>query len=186
MQCSKQHQYAGDWLLVDDVKRVAYCFIPNVASSTLKTLMAFSASNGNITKVMVFNKRMHHAKVLKQIGLRSVRVDKPVGLHEYHKIIVLRNPFTRMLSAYVDKIKSHQRYNFMPRYADETNSYKRYNFMAHVKRVRAWKKYKNRSLEGREFNITFNNFTDFILIEHKNNHWNPVNNRCNLCNINYD
>ena len=90
---------------IDSNHKIAYGITPKCASSTIKTLMVRIASKG-----MLGYKNNIHTEPHKQLKLYGIRLDKiPVSsvkkrLSGYTIFTIVRNPFSRLLSAYKNKI----------------------------------------------------------------------------------
>ena len=152
----KQHQ-TWHWL-VNDAKKLIYCPILKIASSTLIRLMAIMTEKGRRhPETMVTD--MHVPKHLSSFGLRVIsnisELDTIVG---YRKFIVLRHPYDRLVSAYNDRVLRNQYH------ADIVH----------------------RALNSTEY-ITFSSFIDAILLHGAfNDHWMPYADACMLRHIDYD
>lgn len=92
-------------ILVDDKHRVLYCSIPKVACTTFKTFVLNSATGLNDTEFAV-----HKVKLLKKIGFKLLNEfaieDIEYRLANYYKFIIVRHPFDRLVSAYLDKFSN--------------------------------------------------------------------------------
>ena len=130
--------------------------------------MAYSATNASQNKVYKGNS--HNMQALEKFGLRFVPATSYDLLNEYYTVIVWRHPFTRLVSAYNNKV--------FPMNADTPSPLKIQvlQYLAQRKQPRATK-------VGR---VTFDEFVDFVLSGHKNRHFNPIGDQCNMCNIRYD
>ena len=168
-QCSRRTKYSHDkihQLIVNDQRKVAYCNVAKLASSTLKSLMAFSTLPRGTEAYRIEN--VHKPEVLKGFGLRFVNVTQYEEILDYHKIVVLRNPFTRLVSAYNNKIILRNR--------------------DHRKFRRKVMQCRNELYPSRKHSmtVTFVEFIDCVLSQVMNGHWAPVNDMCNMCQIDYD
>ena len=156
-------------ILVNDKLKVGYCFIPKSASSTLKTLMSLSAPKGTVAKVHKSKGRMHYPSVLKSFGLRLISTNDFRKLRNYTKFVAFRHPFTRLVSAYKDKMchngKGNQRF---------------------IKGVHNYMNKQHKPRYYTDWRVTFEEFVDYILSGHMNRHWQPVQDMCDMCNIRYD
>ncbi|XP_046372892.2 carbohydrate sulfotransferase 8-like [Haliotis rufescens] len=112
-----------------------------------------------------------HSKIV--IGIKQTKLNTPHTL-----LTFVRNPYTRLLSGYVDKI-----FSINPMY---------------------WKKVGSKAAEtvrGKEISsagnascgsdVTFAEFVDFILYSNDNKmdidrHFNPIHRHCGFCNVDYD
>ena len=96
-------------LLVDDAHRVLYCVIPKVACSSFKTFIVNSTVNTSETRMNV-----HSKKFLNSVGLNYLSQLPLDEIHKrianYHKVVVVRHPFDRLISAYKDKFVYSKNY----------------------------------------------------------------------------
>uniref|UniRef100_A0A0L8GKK9 Carbohydrate sulfotransferase n=1 Tax=Octopus bimaculoides TaxID=37653 RepID=A0A0L8GKK9_OCTBM len=145
---------------------LSYCKVPKVASSYW--MRFFSALGDTTSRINAFDRirfkvhRMHLANVSQTSGFNNIK----------NKLIVTRNPFTRLFSAYVDKIflsENWQRYGrlIIKDYRDRASSY---------------------SLKcGND--VQFHEFLQFVTAkrnDNSNRHWNPITVICNPCGIKYN
>ena len=176
-QCTNKHvmnagrdgPYRADRhkLLVNDDRGLSYCYIPKVASSTLKAIMIASVQkgNGNVTSHGSIG-RVHEPDKLREHGLRVAPLFKGHALTNYTNVVVLRHPFERMISAFHEKILGSKGPAYESRRNAITNAYR--------------KRGKSHSKP-----VTFGEFVDYVFAGHPNHHWSPYALRCHLCSIKY-
>ena len=127
--------------------------------------MVYSATNDNKNKIgKGFS---HRPSVLESFGLRFVPTTSYDRFNEYYTVIVWRHPFTRLVSAYNNKM------------APLNDNYLKKQVI----------RYLNQRKQSRAFQdgrVTFDEFVDFVLSGHTNEHFDPVGDQCNMCNIRYD
>ena len=145
-------------LLVNHKRKIAYCFVPKIGSSTLSTLMALAGPNGSRDAVLAAKGRMHHRKVLKSFGLYFIKTTSEL-VKEYHTVVVMRHPFTRLVSAYTDKMVQPKFKHSVKHFLNAT---------------------KPPAYTG------FNDFVGYIIDGYGNRHWNPVSDMCDMCRVRYD
>ena len=146
-------------LLVNDEKRLAYCFIAKCGSSTMKRFLAFLSKG---TRYKDLTGSIHSANRLrKQFGLRTMTSSAVQKLHDYRKFVVIRNPMDRFLSAFHDKLLN-----------DKTSFYR---------------SLVDGKLRGRYANATkLLKFTKAVLLGLRDDHWAPYARKCQFEKINYD
>ena len=145
--------------LVNDEKRLAYCFIAKCGSSTMKRFMSFLNKGADYKDL---KGSIHSTKRLReQFGLRVMTSLDVQKLHDYRKFVVIRNPMDRFLSAFHDKLLN-----------EKTSHYR---------------SSVDRKLRGRYVNGTkFLKFTKAVLLGLENAHWKSYARRCQFAKINYD
>ena len=153
-------------LITDDTHRAIYCHMPKIASTSMRQLLADRTS----------------MKPSKPLSANNNAAERQYKLEHYKTILVVRNPFERLYSAYVDK------------------------FINGYKRLDSFKKYRNATKEmfpdvkeshGSLF-ITFEQFLKMITLAKKtphlnyldkartDEHWATIYSRCAPCQVRYD
>ena len=106
-------------LLFDTERRVVYCAVPKVASSTLK--MAMALMTGRVDETRPIN--VHDSSYMARVGLTSLHrrlatrdngtwsTELGRKLERLRKFIVVRHPLQRVVSAYRDKFERVNRWN---------------------------------------------------------------------------
>lgn len=165
-------------LLTDERHRVIYCSIPKAACTTFKTLMAKSLGWTRDSDGMAQKKYTSKINaVLHRLGVHYLSRYTPEErfrrLSDYRKFIVVRHPFTRLYSAYNDKI-AHRRLVHPNYYRDVVREY----FAEGVD--------KNGKL-----NLTLEQFLTLIAREYRsgrfvNRHWISYNEACHPCHVTYN
>ena len=90
-------------LLVRDEHKIAWCRVAKAATSTINRLMM------GAQKIPFINYDLGHpevASVLKKYGLRMIFNQSISSFAGYKKVLVVRNPYERIVSAYRQKIES--------------------------------------------------------------------------------
>ncbi len=150
------------YYIVDDSNEVIYCFVPKVACSTFKAVMASSASRTNISRILQGKNKITHVHFwgfLNRHGLRNLNsyssVEAQLRLNTYFKFMAVRHPFDRLLSAWRDKIE---------------------NGTDTVRTKKATPEQK------RSFRI----FVRSVANGHLNGHWMPMTKACDPCAVTFD
>lgn len=105
-------------LLFDTERRVVYCAVPKVASSTVKTAMALMTGRVDDARPI----KVHDSSYMARVGLTSLPRRLATGdngtwpelvqkLEQLRKFIVVRHPLQRVVSAYRDKFERVNRWN---------------------------------------------------------------------------
>jgi len=105
-------------LLFDAERRIVYCAVPKVASSTVK--MAMALMTGRVDQSRPID--VHDASYMALLGLTSLHSRLATGdnrtwseldqkLERLRKFIIVRHPLQRVVSAYRDKFERDNRWN---------------------------------------------------------------------------
>ncbi|VVD05327.1 unnamed protein product [Leptidea sinapis] len=85
-------------ILIDDKHKLLYCYVPK------RTLMILTGKWNNNTDVLSIPAGLAHSPGMFR-NLSSVsKEERDIMLENYHKMIIVRNPFERLLSAYRNKL----------------------------------------------------------------------------------
>ena len=92
--------------LVDHEHKVTYCYVPKIASTSWKELMAASTTRGKAHNQTenVHEVRIHRPDILQRYGLSTVPMNQLQTLKGYTNFAIVRHPFDRAVSAYADKM----------------------------------------------------------------------------------
>ena len=163
------------FLLVDHRHHVVYCYIPKVACSSWKLLMArLAGSNRTLTPLS------NHEEFLQSLGIPRMflipKQDRQNILHDYSTFMFVRHPFDRLVSAYVNKFKM----------ADVVY-HKKYGCQI-IKLFRA------NSTKGdlqKCNDVTFQEFVKYVIHLYRTDgsfdpHWRPFHELCDPCHVPYD
>lgn len=162
-------------LLVDSRHKVLYCAIPKAATTSLKT--AFAEWTGLVTQSDIVEHQVESPSFMESIGLQYLNAFNMTEirrmLKDYFKVLVVRHPFVRLVSAYRDKIRRTTTYG------------------QEIKQ-RIVEKYVHNSSQGLRWErvgIPFKAFVDYVIHDSKglnDHHWGTVQNLCFPCQVNYD
>ena len=161
-------------IFVDDFHRVIVCLIYKSGSSSLRNWLGVHSPrwDGENPPEKDFSKH----KPLKQVGIsRLVDFGKPGErdrrLQEYFKFVLVRHPFDRLVSAFVEKFTKPNQ----PYYPNLFRDVIRNTINVDVRR---------RSLTFTEFIHMIN--THYRDRRFRNEHWTTYDEMCNPCGIQYD
>lgn len=150
------------YFIVDDARRFAYCIVQK-AASTSTTLMLLKHRRRKQYKRRPYHKKMRAFRTMSRFSaLRPVHISKRRTITGYTKLIIIRNPFDRLVSAFYDTMSGKRPFfHLYPRsdYAENP--------------------------------ITFPEFISFILADgdittNRNVHWAPYAIETAICKANYD
>ena len=149
-------------IIVDEKFKILFCYIPKIACTQWKTVMA--SLDGTETKFWI-----HDARNFKLLG--NYPMEEVDGmLKTYFKFLFVREPFERLLSAYLDK--------FLSGNPDFHNNYGR----------EIIKRYRPSGNPGHK-NVTFDEYLNYVINIGKgywNEHWQTYDKLCHPCGIHYD
>ena len=151
-----------DNIIVDEKFKLLFCYIPKVSCSQWKSVMA--SLNGTPSNYWIHNPR--NFKFLDAYP----KDETEKMLKSYFKFVFVREPFERLLSAYLDKFYSGDR-AFHKNYA-----------------LTILSKYRP-GVEPVDKNITFDEFLNYVINigdEYWNEHWQTYDKLCHPCAVQYD
>lgn len=177
----------------DDVHKVLFCGIPKVSSTVWKRTMMILGSNDSEREILATNPRKsiprnpskfaHDARIQRRFGLLNYNVyteeERQFRLHNYYKFIFVRNPFSRLLSAYLDKFTIHDYSRKVPYEKHALDILGRYRRLG------------NPNLALVDIDVTFSEFLHYVVDiwqeEHSaDRHWRPYYKYCRPCTTEYD
>ena len=151
-----------DNVMVDEKFKILFCYIPKIACTQWKTVMA----NLNHTNAKYW---IHDARNFKFLD-DYPRDEAERMLKTYFKFVFVREPFERLLSAYLDKFNSGNP-DFHNNYGKEI-----------VRRYRPGSRPEDK-------NITFDEFVNYVINignGYWNEHWQTYDKLCHPCAVHYD
>ncbi|KAF1380485.1 hypothetical protein PFLUV_G00164220 [Perca fluviatilis] len=172
-----------DNFIVDDKQCIVYCFIPKVACTNWKTVMFVLNQSKPYPDPKSINVDLVH-DIDKLVYLNAFpREEIEAKLKNYTKFMFVRDPFTRLISAYRDKfLQWHDEYYYL-------------NFSREI--LRLYGNLTNPPRTVKEASVTelhpsFYNFIQYLLdprTEEKQPfdlHWKQMYRQCHPCLIQYD
>lgn len=166
-------------IIVDDRYKVLFCYIPKVACTNLKRVFLLLTGKMNATDPMALKAADVHLTYDKYLTyLDSFPEDEARRkLSDYKKIIMVREPFERLLSAYRNKFTEKSPY-FHKRFGRKI--------------IRKYRKNALQTDIEKGNNVKFPEFVNYITdpvtmeTEGLNEHWDLYSSLCQPCLINYD
>ncbi|KAL0155080.1 hypothetical protein M9458_049343, partial [Cirrhinus mrigala] len=160
-------------IYVEDKHKLLYCEVPKAGCSNWKrvlmVLQGLASSTGEIQHDEVHYG--NHLKRLDSFGQKGIIR----RLKTYTKVLFLREPFERLVSAFRDKFESPNSY-YHPVFGKPIISKYRSNATQHALRTGA--------------GVTFKEFIQYLLDVHRpvgmDIHWEPVGHLCSPCLLDYD
>ncbi|XP_023937443.1 carbohydrate sulfotransferase 11 [Bicyclus anynana] len=167
-------------ILVDDERKLLYCYVPKVACTNWKRILMILEGKWNDTDVLSVPASLAHSPGMFRNLSTVSKEERDVMLENYHKMIIVRNPFERLLSAYRNKLEG------------DLPSAKYFQDRVGRRIIKAFR--ENPSNESLEYghDVTFKEFALFLTNDSKeladivnNEHWQPVTTLCHPCLIRY-
>uniref|UniRef100_A0A8C4Q655 Carbohydrate sulfotransferase n=1 Tax=Eptatretus burgeri TaxID=7764 RepID=A0A8C4Q655_EPTBU len=152
--------------------RLLYCEVPKVGCSNWRRLFLVLGGHVKSPPESLSRNYVHTTPVLRSLSSYS-EDEIRVRLHNYTKFLFIREPFSRMVSSYRDKL---QRPN--PVYHKAIGRWI----------LREFRPNADKSLLATGDNVTFREFAQFVIKYNnfKDRHWIPIEKICYPCDINYD
>lgn len=166
-------RYHVKHLYVEDRYKLLYCQVPKAGCSNWKrTLMVLAGQAPNAQSIK--HDTVHygnHLKTLDSFERRGIMH----RLETYTKIMFVREPLERMVSAYRDKFKNPNNY---------------YHSLFGKPIISKYRVNPSREALTTGSGVTFKEFVQYLLDVHRpvgmDIHWEQVNQLCNPCLIDYD
>ncbi|KAL7305458.1 hypothetical protein TKK_0002199 [Trichogramma kaykai] len=168
-------------LLVDDQHKLLYCYVPKVACTNWKrVLMVATGKWKKVNSALEIPAALAHAIGTFQRLSNFEMAEIEDRLATYNKLIVVRHPFERLLSAYRNKFEAKN---------EKSSSYFQSRFGRKI-----IKKYRRNPSTGSLLlgdDVTFREFVDFIVDNDnengtRNEHWQSITDLCHPCLVNYN
>ncbi|XP_072166052.1 carbohydrate sulfotransferase 12-like [Diadema setosum] len=121
--------------------------------------------------VTLLKKRFKYLKAVK-------KSTKKFYAANFTKVIFVRNPYTRLLAAFRDRLEAYPNRNLNQRRAHNKKIYIKYGNHSELERP-------DKSVKSEMYNVTFKEFIDYFLAKNYDIHWQDVYRICNPC-LGYD
>lgn len=166
-------------ILVDEQHELLYCYVPKVACTNWKRVLMVATGKWPGTDPLEIPADQAHSPGVFQRLSNYTLPEIEKKLVTYDKLIVVRHPFERLLSAYRNKLEAKHakssRY-FQTRFGKKI-----------IKKYRA--NATQESLQNGD-DVTFREFVEFITDDTengtRNEHWRPIHELCQPCIVNYN
>ncbi|XP_054155242.1 carbohydrate sulfotransferase 14-like [Oppia nitens] len=157
-------------LLVNEKHRFMACFVPKIASTSMKNI--FNILDDNKINITNINNTEFHIKANDLLTRISPMFYNIKQNKNYYKMLFVRHPFVRLVSAFKDKAERNR--------SEESYFYDKY-----------WDKImsKERSHYTNDSKPTFQEFVKLLLTTNEytyDEHWAPIWTRCEPCYVDYD
>ncbi|XP_011500319.1 PREDICTED: carbohydrate sulfotransferase 11 [Ceratosolen solmsi marchali] len=166
-------------LLVDEKHKLLYCYVPKVACTNWKrVLMVATGIWKGSSPLDIPADLAHSSGTFKRLSNYTMpEIEKK--LIAYNKLIVVRHPLERLVSAYRNKFEAKN---------EKSSMYFQSRFGRKI-----IKKYRNNATEEsllKGDDVTFGEFIDFITDNNenfiRNEHWKSISELCHPCLVNYN
>ena len=177
-------RYGASRILVDDKRKILFCFIPKVACSNWKVV--FLGLLGVIPKQdlnLVTDVHDSYQKYLNNLGRMSFR-EQQLRLTTYKKVMFVREPFVRLLSAFRNKFLDPNLAREWFKYVDEITTFYNRHPLLPFNRTKTW----NLMKAGVSFRTLLQYLVDKRNVGEKitNTHYAIYENLCQPCKVQYD
>lgn len=160
-------------IYVEDKHKLLYCQVPKAGCSNWKrTLMVLSGKASDAQSIK--HNTVHNGNHL--LTLNSFDLNGIMSrLETYTKVMFVREPLERMVSAYRDKFANPNEY---------------YHNLFGKPIIRKYRTNASMSALSTGSGVTFSEFVQYLLDVHRpvgmDIHWEPANQLCNPCQLDYD
>ncbi|XP_014485289.1 PREDICTED: carbohydrate sulfotransferase 11-like [Dinoponera quadriceps] len=166
-------------ILVDDIHELLYCYVPKVACTNWKRVLMIAMGKLAANDPLDIPADLAHSPGTFQRLSNYTLPEIEKKLAMYDKLIVVRHPLERLLSAYRNKLEAKH---------EKSARYFQSRFGKKI-----IKKYRPNATEQSLKNgddVTFHEFVDFITDNSengtRNEHWRPIYELCQPCVVNYN
>ncbi|KYN16897.1 PREDICTED: carbohydrate sulfotransferase 11-like [Trachymyrmex cornetzi] len=166
-------------ILVDDLHELLYCYVPKVACTNWKRVLMIATGkwSGN-DPLEIPADQAHSPGTFQRLNNHTLpEIEKKLAT--YDKLIVVRHPLERLLSAYRNKLETKH---------EKSARYFQTRFGKKI-----IKKYRPNATEESLRNgddVTFREFVDFVTDDAengtRNEHWRSIYDLCQPCIVNYN
>ncbi|XP_073422818.1 carbohydrate sulfotransferase 14 [Dendrobates tinctorius] len=153
-------------IIVNDKYKLLYCYVPKVACSNWKRVL--KVLDGRLDSVDARLKMDHRSDLVFLADLSAEQIRH--RLQHYYKVLFVREPLERLLSAYRNKFGEIKEYQ------------QRYG-------VEIVRRYRQPPAASKGDDVTFSEFLRYLLDEDEekmNEHWMPIYQLCQPCAVPYD
>ncbi|XP_015519195.2 carbohydrate sulfotransferase 11 [Neodiprion lecontei] len=166
-------------LIVDELHKLLYCYVPKVACTNWKRVLMIASGKWQGKDPMEIPANQAHSPGIFRRLSKYTMEEIEEKLLTYNRLIVVRHPFERLLSAYRNKFEA--KYN--------SSMYFQSRFGKRI--VKKFRSNATREALERGDDVTFSEFVDFVTTEDAENgtlneHWRPITELCHPCLVNYD
>ncbi len=169
---------------MSDKYKFLYCFVPKVACTNWKRII-LSLNGKNITGTQV-----HRTFIPSLLAFSKREIEK--RLQDYTKVLIVRNPHERLLSAYTDKLQNENFQNNITR-SHFTPKMLKYNIQFLQKKYNLNTSQQDAMRNARtNRKLSFQEFIRYVGDVHNKmghpaeEHWREISRLCDPCSVQYD
>ena len=166
-------------IIVNDEHKVLYCYIPKVACTNLKRVFLLLTGKMNETEPLKLKSSDVHLTYTKYLTFLHTYSEEDIifKIKNYRKVIFVREPLERVLSAYRNKFLQKGGVYFQERFGRKI--------------IKMFRENPSEKSLDRGHDVHFSEFVQYLLdpsTESKgfNEHWAPMSSLCYPCHIAYD
>ncbi|XP_072181484.1 carbohydrate sulfotransferase 11-like [Diadema setosum] len=167
-------------IIVDIPHKIFFCFVPKVACTSWKKV--FLVLKGIVESVYDVNQYQVNHKLQRRLDFfaNQTYAEREAILANFTKFMVAREPFARVLSAYLNKLSPNTTFSRAKHWQREIGE----------EITRHFYEESTIGLSG-GYNVTFADFVRFLsakepMRKQQNRHWNELHEMCAPCDIDYD
>ena len=160
-------------LIVSEKHKVMYCFIPKIACSNMKRI--FLVLNGVYSDIKHVNVSMMNKEITRLDNKAFTTSQVFTMFKNYYKIMLVRDPFERLVSAYRNKLLNKQSVAFHS--TPGKMIVRRYRFN------------DSKSADPKGDDVKFIEYVRYLIdnpSKEVNEHWMSYHDLCRPCDVNYD
>ncbi|XP_072173983.1 carbohydrate sulfotransferase 11-like [Diadema setosum] len=172
-------------ILVDEKYKIMYCYVQKVACTNWKKVfLVLSGQYNNTDTIPQFFTNRQGGKMLKSLSDYTESQRRTI-LRDYTKFMFARHPFSRVLSAYRNKLAPDSTFARAQKWQKRVGQ-------KIIKRYRpAADRAESQNKSQQKYDLSFDEFVKFVINGRKgfkggNKHWRDLHVSCLPCLINYD
>ncbi|CAL7943294.1 unnamed protein product [Xylocopa violacea] len=166
-------------ILVDEQHELLYCYVPKVACTNWKRVLMIATGKWPGNDPMEIPADQAHSPGTFQRLSNYTQPEIERMLATYDKLIVVRHPLERLLSAYRNKLEPKR---------ERSSRYFQTRFGRKI--IRRYRRNASEQSLKNGDDVTFREFVEFVTDdssnETRNEHWNPIYELCQPCLVNYN
>ncbi|CAI9727341.1 carbohydrate sulfotransferase 11-like isoform X1 [Octopus vulgaris] len=99
----QKYKFSGR-MFIDKKNHLLYCSVPKIGSTFMKRLLLILSGKMNKSSIVEIKTKLAHKIRLENVNILDINSASINGCFaNFHKLLVVRNPYERLYSAYLDK-----------------------------------------------------------------------------------